>query len=147
MQHYVFIISYKSKLSNSPLGTEIFDLFIKKNIWVIHERTHYWKLIQSKDKVLFYLAGKQLFLGAATIMSNAQTFILPDDMQWFKKKNPRKLLLSNIEVFQPPISRQVLSEAIDWKPLQGACIKISPKDFAYIAQQDKDGAASKIKTN
>lgn len=147
MQHYVFIISYKSKRSNSPLGTEIFDSFIKKNIWVIHERTHYWKLMQPKDKALFYLAGKQVFLGAATITSNAQTFILPDDMQWFKKKNPYKLLLSNIKIFQPPISRQVLSRAIDWKPLQGACIKISPKDFDYIVQQDKDSVSLKSKTN
>mgnify|MGYP001613000610 CR=1 FL=1 len=147
MQHYVFIVSYKAKCSNRPLGTEIFDFFIKRNIWVVHERTHYWKLMQPKDKALFYLAGKQVFLGAATIMSNAQAFPPHDDMRWFKKKNPRKLLLSDIKIFQPPISRQVLSGAIDWKPLQGACVKISPKDFGRILQQDKDRVSSKIKTN
>jgi len=144
MQHYVFIISYKSKRPNVPLGLTLFESLIKKKIWVVHERTHYWKLMQPKDKALFYLAGEQVFLGAATITSNAQAFILPEDMQWFTKKNPYSLSLSDIKVFQPPISRQALSKVIDWKPLQGACIKISGKDFEGILQQVKSRASQKI---
>jgi len=147
MEHYVFIIAYKAARSINPLGTEFFKELTDKKMWVVHHNTQYRDHIQTGDRVLFYLAGEQVFLGAAEIEATA----IPAKDAWlspYMLRNPYKFVLRKLRIFNKSVSRKDLFGVYDlarrrqnrlnptaspmWMPTQGGCNRISMQDYEKV---------------
>jgi len=147
MEHYVFIIAYKSPRPVNPLGTEIFKELTNKGMWVVHQNTQYRDRVQEGDRVLFYLAGEQVFLGAAEIAAKA----VPANDIWlspYMLRKPYKFALQKLQIFNKVVLRKELFGVNDlarrrqnrlnptvlpmWMPTQGGCNRISLKDYKKV---------------
>jgi len=135
---YVFLVAAKSKRPGAFTGKALFGGLVEgKQKWVIRRKTQCRERLRVGDRVLFYLAGEQLFLGTSVLASGAVVLSGETTLTGCCLRDAYCIKLAKVHSFAPPIPRHDMVGKISWVPIQGGCNYIASKDFDAIVLHQK----------
>jgi predicted RNA-binding protein with PUA-like domain len=144
IRYYVLQASDQSAYGEQRTAQEVFDFLVKgKSAWGFGYHTANRKAIQPGDKVLFYLTGVQLFVGAATLKSGAYKDDSAESKDWYLEPETLRIDLSDVVVFSEPRPRANFKN-LEWRPAQGGSAKLSERDYLIVLRAQPDVPAVPI---
>lgn len=146
MNNYLFIVS--DRLNNDGqkvTGREVYDFLMSKKAWGLHPTTQHRAIVDSGDRVIFYLAGPGGgFIGKATLSSGAYIDKTEESSDWWfnRSETNYRVDLTDIEKWDrvkpiqpilPDLSFIKNKKTKSWGAyLQGGVRKITVDDYTAI---------------